>query len=59
MAQMMALPNNESQTSKSEGEHLIMAAFDKPRMAVKENQDAMVTDFQNETYLDCMKSKNL
>ena len=35
---------------------IVIKAYEKPRMSVKENQQNMIQDFQNQLYLECVKA---
>jgi hypothetical protein len=35
---------------------MIMEAYEKPRMSTEQNQQRMVTDFENDTYLSCVQA---
>lgn len=37
-------------------EGIIIEAFDRPRMQVRENQDAEIMDFRNEIHVSCMRT---
>lgn len=37
---------------------IIVMAYDRPRFSSQEYVDAAVTDFENEIYLQCLKSRN-
>jgi hypothetical protein len=35
---------------------MVIAAYEKPRMSTESNQQRMITDFENDTYLSCVRA---
>lgn len=55
MAQAMKLAGENAEADFIR--QIIIAAYEKPRYSVAENQQAAVTDFKNSVYLICVKSQ--
>lgn len=56
MADMIEISEKASPEVGPALKKMIVAAFEEPRMAVEVNQQRRIRDFENDAYLDCIKS---